>query len=161
MPDAAGRYIEFCKATVDRGFRLNGLRVVLDCGHGATYHVAPGVFEELGADTIVIGVEPNGVNINEGCGSTHPEMLVEKVREFRADVGIAFDGDGDRVVMVDADGEIVDGDELLYVIAAHRQSIGELQGGVVGTVMTNFGLERALADMSVPFAPIFSKTTGT
>ena len=152
LPDAAGRYIEFCKATVDRGFRLNGLRVVLDCGHGATYHVAPGVFEELGADTIVIGADPNGMNINEGCGSTHTDMLVDKVREYRADVGIAFDGDGDRVIMVDNDGTLVDGDELLYVIAAHRQDIGELDGGVVGTVMTNFGLERALENMSIPFA---------
>lgn len=151
LPDAAGRYIEFCKATVDRGFRLKGLRVVLDCGHGATYHVAPGVFEELGADTIVIGAEPNGMNINDGCGSTHPEALVDKVREYRADVGIAFDGDGDRVMMVDASGELVDGDELLYIIAAHRKQIGELQGGVVGTVMTNFGLERALEGMSIPF----------
>ncbi len=151
LPDAAGRYIEFCKATVDRGFRLNGLRIVIDCANGATYHVAPGVFEELGADTIVIGADPNGVNINEGCGSTHPEQLVEKVREYRADVGIAFDGDGDRLVMVDQNGTVTDGDELIYVIAAHRKSMGELQGGVVGTVMTNFGLERALDSMGVPF----------
>ncbi|MCP5182232.1 MAG: phosphoglucosamine mutase [Pseudomonadales bacterium] len=152
LPDAAGRYIEFCKATVDRGFRLSGLRVVLDCAHGATYHVAPGVFEELGADTIVIGADPDGMNINAGCGSTHPEMLVEKVREYRADVGIAFDGDGDRVVMVDARGNVLDGDELLYIIACHRQSTAELGGGVVGTVMTNFGLEKALATRNIPFA---------
>ena len=151
LPDAAGRYIEFCKATVDRGFRLNGLRVVLDCAHGATYHVAPGVFEELGADTIVIGAEPDGMNINAGFGSTHPERLVEKVREYRADVGIAFDGDGDRVLMVDAQGNERDGDELLYIIANHRRQAGELSGGVVGTVMTNFGLERAFLHSGIPF----------
>ena len=151
LPDAAGRYIEFCKATVDRGFRLKGLRVVLDCAHGATYHVAPGVFEELGADTIVMGAEPSGMNINDGCGSTHPELLVEKVREYRADVGIAFDGDGDRLMMVDQSGNVLDGDELLYIIAAHRLASNELTGGVVGTVMTNFGLERALDGLGVPF----------
>jgi len=151
LPDAAGRYIEFCKATVDRGFRLNGLRVVLDCAHGATYHVAPGVFEELGADTIVIGAEPDGMNINAGCGSTHTDKLIEKVREYRADVGIAFDGDGDRVLMVDGQGVERDGDELLYIIANHRHRKDELGGGVVGTVMSNFGLERALADKGIAF----------
>jgi len=151
LPDAAGRYIEFCKATVDRGFRLNGLRIVLDCAHGATYHVAPGVFEELGADTIVIGNDPDGMNINEGCGSTHPALLVEKVREYRADLGVAFDGDGDRLIMVDETGREVDGDELLYIIARHRQQSNELAGGVVGTVMSNFGLERALSAASIPF----------
>lgn len=151
LPDAAGRYIEFCKATVDRGFRLNGLRIVLDCAHGATYHVAPGVFEELGADTIVIGNEPDGMNINEGCGSTHTDLLVDKVREYRADLGIAFDGDGDRVLMVDEQGRELDGDELLYIIARHRQGAGELCGGVVGTVMSNFGLERAFASADIPF----------
>lgn len=150
--DAAGRYIEFCKATVNRGFRLRGLRVVLDCAHGATYHVAPGVFEELGAEIFVIGRTPNGTNINDGCGSTHPDELVAKVLEHRADVGIAFDGDGDRVVMVDAAGEVVDGDELLYIIARHRHASGTLAGGVVGTVMSNLGLEQALGAMGVPFA---------
>ncbi len=149
--DAAGRYIEFCKATVNRGFTLRGLKVVLDCAHGATYHVAPGVFEELGADIDVIGHRPNGTNINDGYGSTQPEALAARVRETGADVGIAFDGDGDRVLMVDAGGELVDGDELLLVIAEHRARLGTLAGGVVGTVMSNFGLERALSAMGIPF----------
>jgi phosphoglucosamine mutase len=151
IDDAAGRYIEFCKASVNRGFRLRGLRVVLDCAHGATYHVAPGVFEELGAEIFVIGASPNGTNINEGCGSTAPAGLVARVLEHRADVGIAFDGDGDRVVMVDAKGELVDGDELLYIIAQHRARQGRLEGGVVGTVMSNFGLERSLTAAGIPF----------
>lgn len=151
LPDAAGRYIEFCKATVARGFSLRGLRVVLDCAHGATYHVAPRVFEELGADVIVIGAAPNGTNINEDCGSTHPEDLRAKVLEYRADVGIAFDGDGDRVVMIDNKGEVLDGDELIYLIASHRHQAGKLEGGVVGTVMSNLGLEKALASMGIPF----------
>jgi phosphoglucosamine mutase len=149
--DAAGRYIEFCKATVPRGFSLRGMRIVLDCAHGATYHVAPGVFEELGADVVTFGAEPNGVNINDGCGSTHPEMLREKVLELRADVGIAFDGDGDRVFLVDANGRLLDGDELIYIIAAYRQSKGTLDGGVVGTVMSNLGLEKALQAKNIEF----------
>ncbi|MDA1073844.1 MAG: phosphoglucosamine mutase [Proteobacteria bacterium] len=152
IEDAAGRYIEFCKATVDRGFRLKGLRIVLDCANGATYHVAPGVFEELGADIFVIGDKPNGTNINEACGSTAPQGLIDKVIEHRADVGIAFDGDGDRVVMVDGHGELVDGDQLLHIIALHRLSQGKLIGGVVGTLMTNFGLERAFNEANIPFA---------
>ncbi len=151
VSDAPGRYIEFCKATVNRGFSLRGLKVVLDCAHGATYHVAPGVFEELGADIDVIGDEPNGTNINDGCGSTRPEALADRVRARGADVGIAFDGDGDRVVMVDSRGDVVDGDELLLVIAEHRARAGALEGGVVGTVMSNFGLERALAGLGIPF----------
>lgn len=151
ITDAAGRYIEFCKATVTRGFSLRGMRVVLDCAHGATYHVAPRVFEELGADVIVIGAEPNGTNINDGCGSTHPADLQAKVLEYRADAGIAFDGDGDRVVMVDGNGELLDGDELIYLIACHRKAQGNLQGGVVGTVMSNLGLEKALQTMDIPF----------
>ena len=151
IEDAAGRYIEFCKSTVNRGFRLGGLKVVLDCAHGATYHVAPGVFEELGARVTVIGAEPDGFNINENCGSTAPEMLVAKVRELGANVGIAFDGDGDRVVMVDEQGELVDGDELLFLIARHRADAGLLSGGVVGTVMSNFGLERALGEIGIEF----------
>ena len=129
IEDAAGRYIEFCKATAGRGFRLHGLRIVLDCAHGATYHVAPGVFEELGAEITVVGASPNGFNINAGRGSSHPQHLAGKVRELGADLGIAFDGDGDRVIMVDAKGEVVDGDELLYLIASHRQRQGVLQGG--------------------------------
>lgn len=151
IADAAGRYIEFCKATVNRGFRLRGLKVVVDCAHGATYHVAPGVFEELGADIHLLGTSPNGRNINDGCGSTAPGALVEKVRELDADVGIAFDGDGDRVLMVDATGAIVDGDELLLIIAEHRARQGTLGGGVVGTVMSNFGLERAFAGLGIAF----------
>jgi phosphoglucosamine mutase len=151
IDDAAGRYIEFCKATVNRGFRLRGLKVVLDCANGATYHVAPGVFEELGADIDVIGNTPNGRNINDCCGSTEPAALAARVLETGADVGIAFDGDGDRVVMVDAAGEVVDGDELLLVIAEHRARNGMLNGGVVGTVMSNLGLERALAALGIPF----------
>jgi phosphoglucosamine mutase len=150
--DAAGRYIEFCKASVSRGFTLRGLRVVLDCANGATYHVAPGVFEELGAVVSVMGNAPNGTNINAGCGSTHPEHLARRVVEEGADVGIAFDGDGDRVVLVDARGAIVDGDEILFIIARHRAEQGVLSGGVVGTVMSNFGLERALTDLGIPFA---------
>jgi phosphoglucosamine mutase len=151
IDDAAGRYIEFCKATVSRGFSLRGLRIVLDCAHGATYHVAPRVFEELGAVVTAMGNAPNGRNINDGCGSTHPEKLASRVVAEGADVGIAFDGDGDRVVMVDSRGNILDGDELLYVIALDRAARGALQGGVVGTVMSNFGLERALAERGIPF----------
>jgi phosphoglucosamine mutase len=151
MPDAQGRYIEFCKATVDRNVRLKGVRVVLDCAHGATYHVAPGVFEELGADVFVIGNEPDGRNINDGFGSTHPEALAQKVLELRADIGIAFDGDGDRVAMVDHTGRVVDGDELLYIIANHRADTKELGGGVVGTVMSNLGLEQAMKERGIEF----------
>ena len=137
LEDARGRYIEFCKGTVDRRFRLRGLKVVVDCAHGSTYAVAPRVFSELGADVTVIGAEPNGININEGCGSTHPEAMAEKVVSEGADVGIALDGDGDRVIMADGNGEIVDGDDLLYIIASHSARTGRLSGGVVGTIMTN------------------------
>ncbi len=151
VPDAPGRYIEFCKATLRRGFRLQGLKVVLDCANGATYHVAPGVFEELGAEISVIGDAPDGFNINAECGSTHPELLAATVREKGADIGIAFDGDGDRVIMVDHKGEVVDGDELLFILADHRRRGGTLTGGLVGTVMTNFGLERALDELGIPF----------
>ena len=151
MEDAAGRYIEFCKASVNRGFRLSGLKIVLDCANGATYHVAPGVFEELGAKVTVIGAEPDGFNINAECGSTSPERLAETVRDVGASVGIAFDGDGDRVVMVDERGGLVDGDELLFIIAQHRARAGLLSGGVVGTVMSNFGLERALSEAGIDF----------
>lgn len=151
LEDASGRYIEFCKASVARGFSLKGIRVVVDCGHGATYHVAPRVFDELGADVVSIGTEPDGKNINDGCGSTEPASLQAKVLEVRADVGIGFDGDGDRVIMVDDRGQLADGDALLYVIAKHRLRNNQLEGGVVGTVMTNLGLEHALAAMSVPF----------
>ena len=151
IDDARGRYIEFCKATVDRGLRLSGCRIVIDCAHGATYDVAPGVFAELGADVTVVGGEPDGLNINAGCGSTHPEFLQAQVLSTGADLGIAFDGDGDRVVMVDAAGNVLDGDEMLFIIARHRVLTGRLKGGVVGTVMSNFGLERALTRLKVPF----------
>lgn len=151
ISDAAGRYIEFCKATVDRGFSLRGLKLVLDCAHGATYHVAPRVFEELGAEVVTLGADPNGVNINDACGSTYPANVQAAVIESGADLGIAFDGDGDRVVMVDHRGRIVDGDELIYAIAKYRQEIGVLDGGVVGTVMSNFGLEKALEALGIPF----------
>ncbi|MDH3640501.1 MAG: phosphoglucosamine mutase [Gammaproteobacteria bacterium] len=151
IEDAPGRYIEFCKATVGRSFRFEGMKIVLDCANGATYHVAPRVFEELGADIVVVGAEPDGTNINAGCGSTSPELLAGHVRTHGADVGVAFDGDGDRVIMVDARGEVVDGDELLYIIARHRAAADSLQGGVVGTVMSNFGLERALGELNIPF----------
>ena len=151
VDDARGRYIEFCKSTVERGLHLRGLKMVVDCAHGATYAVAPKVFEELGADVTAIGVEPDGTNINSSCGSTHPQSVAAKVLELGADVGIAFDGDGDRVVMVDAEGQVVDGDELLYIIAKSGFLRGRLQGGVVGTVMSNLGLERALETCGIPF----------
>lgn len=150
ISDAAGRYIEFCKSTVPIGMSLAGMRIVVDCAHGATYQVAPRVFSELGAEVEVIGAAPDGFNINEGFGSTYPEALQRAVRESGADLGIALDGDGDRVVMVDADGVIRDGDELLYVIAAGRIEKGYL-GGVVGTLMSNLGLEQAIEALGRPF----------
>ncbi|MFN3714681.1 MAG: phosphoglucosamine mutase [Alcanivoracaceae bacterium] len=151
ISDARGRYIEFCKSTVPAPFSLKGMRIVIDCAHGACYHIAPDVFEELGAEVIAMGREPDGVNINLECGSTHPEALQQKVVEVRADLGIAFDGDADRVLMVDDQGELVDGDQLLYILAMDRQRRGKLGGGVVGTLMSNFGLELALADAAIPF----------
>jgi phosphoglucosamine mutase len=149
--DAAGRYIEFCKSCFPTQQNLRGLKIVLDCAHGATYHVAPSIFRELGAEVIEMGVTPNGLNINDGVGSTHPKSLQEKVIEESADFGIALDGDGDRVVMVDHLGEIVDGDELVFVITRDRQLRGRLEGGVVGTLMSNFGLELALKRFDIPF----------
>ncbi len=149
--DAVGRYIEFCKASVPRGFDLRGLKIVLDCAHGATYHIAPLLFRELGAEVVAIGAEPNGVNINDGVGSMHIDNLAAKVREVGADLGIAFDGDGDRVLMADDEGNPVDGDDLLYVLAAAWQTSGRLRGPVVGTLMTNFGLEQALERLGLPF----------
>ena len=151
VDDARGRYIEFCKGTIDRGVHFRDLKLVIDCAHGATYAVAPGVFSELGAEVTVIGADPDGTNINHECGSTHPETVARKVVETGADAGIAFDGDGDRVIMVDANGDIVDGDEMLYVIAKTGLSKGRLSGGVVGTVMSNLGLERALETCGIPF----------
>lgn len=142
--DAAGRYIEFCKSSVPHGFTLRGLKIVLDCANGATYHVAPPVFGELGAEVISIGDQPDGLNINQDCGALYPEALQERVVAEQADVGIALDGDGDRLIMVDDTGALVDGDELLYVIARARRERGGLNGAVVGTVMSNLGLEQAL-----------------
>lgn len=152
IDDAAGRYIEYCKSTVPIDFELKGLKVVLDCAHGATYHVAGNVFRELGAAVVEIGCEPNGVNINDGVGSTSPEALQQKVVEEGAGLGIAFDGDGDRVCFVDANGEIIDGDELLYIIAS-QSAIGEPgYQGVVGTLMTNMGVELAFRGLGLDFA---------
>ena len=152
IDDAAGRYVEFCKSTFPNQLDLRGLKIVLDCAHGATYHVAPPVFHELGAEIISIGNKPDGLNINEQVGSTHPQALQKVVVEHGADLGIAFDGDGDRVMMVAADGQLLDGDQLLYIIAASRQQSDTLQGGVVGTLMTNLALEHKLAAMNIPFA---------
>ncbi|MDI3270868.1 phosphoglucosamine mutase [Pseudomonas sp. MDT1-16] len=149
--DASGRYIEFCKSSVPTGTSFAGLRIVIDCAHGATYKVAPSVFRELGADVVVLSAHPNGLNINENCGSTHMEPLQAAVLAEHADLGIAFDGDGDRVQMVDHTGAVVDGDELLFIIARDLHERGKLQGGVVGTLMSNLGLELALADLAIPF----------
>jgi len=151
IEDAAGRYIEFCKGTIPFEVSLRGLKIVVDCANGATYKVAPAVFEELGAKVITVGTKPNGLNINEKCGSTHPEFVSQAVLRHGADVGIALDGDGDRVVMVDKRGVIVNGDELLYILATARQDKGQLHGGVIGTVMSNFGLELALKKRNIPF----------
>ncbi len=147
IDDAAGRYIEFCKSTFPSALRLQGLKVVIDCAHGATYHVAPAVFYELGAEITTIGAAPNGLNINKNVGSTHPQLLQKEVVDRQADLGIAFDGDGDRVIMVDHTGAIVDGDELLYIIAAGLQQRNKLKGPVVGTLMSNLGLEHALSNL--------------
>ncbi len=152
--DAPGRYIEFCKSTVSSETHLNGLKIVVDCANGAAYHIAPNVFRELGADVIEMGVEPNGLNINLNCGATHPAALQQRVLLEQADLGIALDGDGDRVIMVDHQGHVLDGDELLYIIVKHRQELGSLKGGVVGTVMSNIGLERVLQELGVPFVRV-------
>ncbi|KEF30593.1 MAG: phosphoglucosamine mutase [Gammaproteobacteria bacterium] len=151
VDDAPGRYVEFCKSTVPNEFSLEGMSIVLDCAHGATYHVAPKVFRELGASVTVIGNEPDGLNINLNVGSTHLGALRQTVMDRGADLGIAFDGDGDRVLMVDRDGSEVDGDELLYVIASQRYAEGRLKGGVVGTLMTNLGVELALKEIGIEF----------
>jgi phosphoglucosamine mutase len=150
--DAAGRYIEFCKSTFPGALDLRGLKVVVDSAHGATYHIARDVFHELGADVVAIGNQPDGLNINEGCGAVHPERLQAAVREHGAHYGIAFDGDGDRLVVVDGAGNTYDGDQLVYVMAAHRDRLGTLAGGVVGTQMTNLALEHALGRLGIPFA---------
>jgi phosphoglucosamine mutase len=150
VDDAAGRYIEFCKSTVPSTMRLKGLKMVVDCANGATYHIAPHVFEELGADVVVIGDQPDGFNINRGVGSTQPKALQKMVLESNADLGVAFDGDGDRLIMVDHEGAIVDGDAILYIIARSRLERPEgLQGKVVGTQMTNLGLELSLRELGL------------
>lgn len=152
MNDAVGRYIEFCKTTFPKSLNLKHLKLVVDCAHGATYKIAPAVFQELGAQVIAIGCAPDGLNINEGFGATSPEALAARVVQEGADLGIALDGDGDRLVMVDHQGEIVDGDELLLIIALHHQDKGLLMGGVVGTLMSNLGLEVALKAQGIAFA---------
>ena len=151
IDDAVGRYIEFCKSTFPAELDLRGMKIVVDSAHGATYHIARHVFHELGADVIAIGAQPDGKNINAGYGATAPENLRRAVVEHRADIGIALDGDGDRLVMVDSTGKLYDGDQLLYVIARHRQAQGTLQGGVVGTLMTNLGFEHAMQKLGIPF----------
>ncbi|MEE9444790.1 MAG: phosphoglucosamine mutase [Cocleimonas sp.] len=149
--DYSGRYIEFCKRSIPADISLQGLRIVVDCANGATYQVSPDVFTELGADVIKIGVEPNGININDNCGATSLGFLQENVKHYRADLGVALDGDGDRLMMVDEDGEVVDGDEILAIIAAHRHENGTLGEHVVGTLMSNLGLEKSITGMGLKF----------
>ncbi|MCD9494513.1 phosphoglucosamine mutase [Photobacterium carnosum] len=151
IDDAAGRYIEFCKGTFPNHLSLEGFKIVVDCAHGATYHIAPKVFTELGAEIITIGCEPNGININDKVGATDVAALQAKVLEEKADFGIALDGDGDRVIMVDELGNKVDGDQIAYIIARDALRCGELKGGVVGTLMTNMGMEVALKNLGIPF----------
>jgi len=151
ITDAAGRYIEFCKSTFPSEYDLTNLKVVVDCANGATYHIAPLVISELGAEVIAMGVEPNGVNINLNCGATSMDAIAARVVEEKADFGIAFDGDGDRVMMVDHTGYVLDGDELLYIIARNKLRKGTLNGGAVGTKMSNLGLEQALKTLGIPF----------
>jgi phosphoglucosamine mutase len=152
MHDAEGRYIEFCKGTFPKHLTLRGLKLVVDCAHGANYRVGVRVFQELGAEVVAIGSLPNGVNINDGCGATAPQALARAVIEHQAHFGIAFDGDGDRLAMSDRDGTLFDGDQLLYVVVKHRALEKRLRGGVVGTLMTNFALEKRLAEMGIAFA---------
>ncbi|HKA42316.1 MAG TPA: phosphoglucosamine mutase [Burkholderiales bacterium] len=152
VDDAVGRYIEFCKSTFPSQLDLRGMRIVVDCAHGAAYHIAPHVLHELGADVDTIGTSPDGFNINHQIGATAPQALQAAVREHRADLGIALDGDGDRVLMVDSTGKLYDGDQLLYLIARHAKRSGELGKGVAGTLMSNLALEQALAKLKIPFA---------
>ncbi|MBO6564016.1 MAG: phosphoglucosamine mutase [Pseudomonadales bacterium] len=151
ISDAAGRYVEFCKSCFPDELNLKGMKIALDCAHGATYHIAPKVLSELGADVMTLGVDPDGFNINREVGSTEPDALKNLVKSSGSDLGIALDGDGDRLIMVDGSGEVVDGDELLFVMSADRLSSGQLEGGVVGTLMSNFGLEEAFRKLDVPF----------
>jgi len=152
MEDAKGRYIEFCKSSIPFNTTLKGLKIVVDCAHGATYHIAPAVFRELGAEVIEIGTSPDGLNINKDVGALHPQNMRSVVLENQADLGIAFDGDGDRLMMMDARGDVKNGDQLLYLMAQSKLIKGGLQGGVVGTLMTNLGLEHALKEHKVGFA---------
>ena len=152
IADAAGRYIEYCKSTFPDELSLKGLKIVIDCAHGATYNIAPGVFSELGADVTLMGVEPDGYNINKGVGSTEPEALQQRVMEEGADLGVAFDGDGDRLQMVNRQGQLLTGDDVLYVLAMHRLATGGSDSGVVGTLMTNMGLELALEQSGLRLA---------
>jgi phosphoglucosamine mutase len=152
IKDAPGRYIEFCKSTIPTSISLHGMKIVVDCANGATYHIAPHVFRELDADVIELGVDPDGFNINQNCGSTDPTLLQKIVVEEKADLGIALDGDGDRVIMVDSKGDILDGDDLLYIIAKYYLSRNIALGGVAGTVMSNMGLELALKELGLSFA---------
>ncbi|MBD1390694.1 phosphoglucosamine mutase [Neiella sp. HB171785] len=152
IEDAAGRYIEFCKSTVPHYMNLQGMKIVVDCANGATYDIAPAVFRELGAEVVAIGVKPNGTNINDKCGATDTQLLVDTVLAEQADVGIALDGDGDRCIMVDHTGQVLDGDQLLFIIARDAMRQGRLKGGVVGTQMTNLGMELALGILGIPFA---------
>ncbi|HED33410.1 MAG TPA: phosphoglucosamine mutase [Gammaproteobacteria bacterium] len=151
VTDAQGRYIEACKASIPVGTSFKGIKVVLDCANGATYHIAPNVFAELGAEVIAIGDKPDGININADCGSTHPATLAAAVLQNRADIGIAFDGDGDRLMMVDSKGQIIDGDEILYIITRARLASGEPVEGVAGTLMSNLGLELAIQNLGLAF----------
>ena len=151
IDDADGRYIEFCKSTFPTELDLRGMRIVVDCANGAAYHIAPPVFHELGAEVIAVSNQPNGFNINDKCGATHTAALRAAVLEHHADLGIALDGDADRLMMCDADGKIYDGDQLVYVIAKHRKETGVMKGGIVGTLMSNLALEHALAKLEVPF----------
>ncbi|WP_018877160.1 MULTISPECIES: phosphoglucosamine mutase [unclassified Thioalkalivibrio] len=151
ISDAAGRYVEFCKSAIPARSELRGMKVVIDCAHGATYNVSPHVFEELGARVEILGASPDGYNINEGVGALYPEKVAAQVRASGADLGIALDGDGDRVILADADGTVVDGDQILGILALARQQSGGFDGGVVGTLMTNLGLEQALNGAGIPF----------
>ncbi len=151
IQDAAGRYVEFCKSAIPARSELRGMKIVIDCAHGATYNVSPHVFEELGAQVEILGASPDGYNINDGVGALHPENVAEQVRATGADLGIALDGDGDRVILADADGTVVDGDQILGILALARQQAGGFDGGVVGTLMTNLGLEQALGVAGIPF----------
>ncbi len=152
IDDAVGRYIEFCKSTFPADMDLRGMKIVVDCAHGATYHIAGHVFHELGADVVTIGAQPNGKNINDGYGATKPQNLQKAVVEYQADIGLALDGDGDRLIMADAQGQLYDGDQLLFVIAKHRQAQGRMNGGMVGTLMTNLAFEHAMNKLGIPFA---------